>query len=365
MLRAAQAVCVGHLGENVEMSFLRTLTLTTAAWAALMLLPAGTSPWNDPVGVAAARGDDQTTDPATSPAAQPRKKIDDSPGELFPGVKGISGAELARRIAESEKRKNTPKPSAPAAPTAPAPTPPATSVPPTPDTPTPSPAPAEPASAPTPATAAAPTAPEATNPTPAPPAQQPPELSYAARTFLKQSQERTDRIDALMQKARNYRSQAEAAAAAVGNETKIQYYLRNKPDTALTEVRDYASTLMAAVSVYRSLYEMTRDALTFAVDKRPADDLGRDGSAATDANVARLQNNRRECLVASAELFTRLRRFDAAEKIYAVLLDSYPNHADVRLSYDAMCRTRDMPEMWGPFWENGPGGGRGGRGGGH
>lgn len=349
------------------MDSLKTLALATAAWAALML--AGTSPSNGPVGAAVARADDPATDPAPSPP-QPTKKIDDSPGELFPGVKGISGAELARRIAESEKRKNAPKPSAPAAPTTAAqdsaPTPPASSTPSTPTAPTPSPVTAEPVSAPTPATAATPTkptAPDAASPTQTPPAQQTPELSYAARLFLKQCQERTDRIDQLMQRARIYRSQTEAAAAAVGNETKIQYYLRNKPDTALTEVRDYANTLMAAISVYRSLYEMTRDALAFAVDKRPPDDLGPDGAAATDANIARLQNNRRECLLAAAELFTRLRRFDAAEKIYAVLFDSYPNHADVRLSYDAMCRTRDMPDMWGPFWENGPGGGRGRRGG--
>ena len=36
---------------------------------------------------------------------QADKKDEEDPGELFPGVKGISGKELARRIAEIERKK--------------------------------------------------------------------------------------------------------------------------------------------------------------------------------------------------------------------------------------------------------------------
>jgi hypothetical protein len=230
----------------------------------------------------------------------------------------------------------------------------------------------EPQEQPQPTTVA--TEPPTTGPTPAaqggselkliPVKQNGPELTYAARTFLKQLQERTDRVDALMVRAAAYRTQSEAAAAALGNENRILYHLRNNPGTALTEVRNYENLILGPISVYKTLYGMTRDGLIYADEKRPADDLGEEGTAATEANIVRLKAARRECLVAAAELFTRIRRFEPAEKIYLVLLDLYEGDASIQRGYDAMCRLRDMPEGWGPFWERGMGGGRGGRDGG-
>ncbi|MBN2583434.1 MAG: hypothetical protein JXL80_10225 [Planctomycetes bacterium] len=316
-----------------------------------------------PGGSAAVLADDQSTTESDKTAKPQDEKIHDSPGELFPGVKGVSGAELAKRIAAAEKRKQNksqPTPVTPAATT------------PTPATPAQQPAgsgspsaPAGNSSSSQPSTVAAETAPAtaangSTVDAAASDDQAEAKLSYTARMFLKQFDERVERIDLLLRKAREYRSDAETAAAAIGNEAKIQYYLRHEPETALTAVRNYEKTMMGPISVYRTIYEMTRDALTFAAEKRPPDDLGPEGTAATDKNVARLKEARRECLLAAAELFTKIRRFDASERIYVVLTKMYPNDAAINLSYTAMIRVRDDPmEGLGLFWERGGGGGDG------
>ena len=256
---------------------------------------------------------------------QADKKDEEEPGELFPGVKGISGKELARRIAEIERKKAQRQKQRPTAAAD------ATSRPPEGDA---GGRPAQPVVEKPPAKDRA-LAEESLA-----------SLNDEAKRFLKERQKRTSRIERILPKAAEIRRDANAEAKRLGNEARIQYYLRYK-EGYIRETRAYHETMLFPVLVYRYIYEQATSALVFDRDNRPAD-LPKEALATVEREVAQLHDARRVCLIAAGELYTQVRRMDAAETIYRVLLKRHPSDKDVRKSYAAFVEVRDTPKPAGP-----------------
>jgi hypothetical protein len=268
-------------------------------------------------------------------------EVKESVGDLFPGVQGISGKELARRIAELERKKaeelrrrpTTAAPS-PAPSTAPSPAP----------SSAPSPAPAsgagtEKSRQPTAATAPAATPNKADAASIA-------GISDEAREFLAELERRTLRVAKLVEKAAEIRQDASTEARSLGSEERILYYLQYRGGF-IREARAYYDTMKFPIFVYRYIYEQAGDALSYDKATRPAD-LPKEALTLADAHVSSLEAARRTCLLASAELFTQIRQLDAAEKLYALLTKRFPKDADIKKSYDAFVVIRDTPKPDGP-----------------
>ncbi|NIA21147.1 MAG: hypothetical protein GWP05_04055 [Anaerolineaceae bacterium] len=281
------------------------------------------------------------TDPATKADQkksdeQAARKNEDDVGELFPGVKGISGKELARRIAEIERRKKKQQKQRPTAPGNTTPRRPAST------------------GSTTSRRPAGTTGDRATEPSAEKPSAQEPRQSEASlasldeqsQKFLKNLHKRTSRLERILAKASEIRKDADSEAKKLGNEARIQYYLRYR-DGYIRETRAYFRTMLFPILVYRYAYDQATSALRFDRDNRPAD-LPGEALATVEGQVAKLREARRVCLIAAAELYTQVRRMGAAEAIYRVLLKRYPADQEVKKSYAAFVAVRDAPKPSGP-----------------
>jgi len=305
----------------------------------------------------------QAADPAAAPSAAPAgaaqpapknsdttEKTPDLTGELWPGVKGISGKELERQIQEFERRMrekpaSEPKPpqttttepskESPPAQLAPAPV----------ENPMPAVPETQPAVDPAPEPAARPVAPV---------------LGPEAQKFIATLEERTTRVENLLKKAGEIRRECEREARNVGREEWLQFLIQFT-SIRNDETRAYQQALMFPLTIYRGVYEQAGEVIRTTRLNRPGN-LPDEGAAKIDACLARLKEAQRASLLATAELFTRMRNLKAAEKVYAYLLKSWPEDAAVKSSHEAFLKIRDAkkPEWlpgFGPGEGFGPGGG--------
>ncbi|NLX58483.1 MAG: hypothetical protein GXY74_05275 [Phycisphaerae bacterium] len=312
--------------------------------ASLLCLAVASMPvYGQGAGTASSPASPQTgTDADKDKAADGDEESSDSQkeavGDLFPGVKGISGKELARRIAELDRKKAEEQRRRPTATPSPVSSPSST--------PAPSPAPAPAPSTATggeksrqlaPAAAAAPGQIDVSRIE---------GLSDEAREYLKELDRKAGKVQKLVEKAAEIRQDAAAEATALGNEARILYYLQYRGGF-IREARTYYDTMKFPIFVYRYIYEQAAGGLQYDRQERPAD-LPKEAVAAADADVAALEAARRTSLLAAAELFTQIRQLDASEQLYRLLMKRFPQDQEIKKSYDAFVVIRDTPKPDGP-----------------
>jgi len=318
----------------------RWLKAWTLVLAALLALPVAGA-WAQAADPAPA----STTGAATKDEA---KSEEEDSSSFFPGVRGISGAELERIVREREARQaeeerkarryaenrqnnkdgeekktsgtdTTKKPVEP--PKMPAPTP-----------------------APTPVKTEV--------------VKEPP-LSKEAAEFMKKQKLAASRVEYYLPKAADIRADADKAASANNNEELIQYILQFTKRTN-EETQAYVNNLSLPVAVYQYLFDQCQQGLIRDRKSRPTD-LPPTATTQADACVKLFKSGRTVCLLASAELYTRMRKLDAAEAIYAVLLKENPKDEAINKSHQAFVAVKTAEKPTTPPGVRTGGGGSGNR----
>lgn len=284
-----------------------------------------------------ARAEQSTTTDSSTPATTEETtqdgQQDESPSapSFFPGVRGISGKELERIIQEREQRKaeeerkarryaenRQTKPEEKKA-----------------DVPA-----RESDKKPAETPKAAPTPPRTE------PAVKENPLSEEASEFLRKQKLSTARVEFVLAKANEIRADAEKDASAMANEALILYILQyTKRSTSETQA--YQATLRLPLAVYQYVFDQTQQALAFDRKSRPAD-LPPQAVAVADDCLRRLKVVWTASLLASAELYTRLRQFDAAESIYAALRKEHPRDQVIDKSYKVCVAVKNVEKPTTP-----------------
>ena len=292
--------------------------------------------------------------PATGAPAAAGKASE--PEDMFPGVRGISGEELQRRLAEYERRRQQTEPQRPKDASREPVRKPADN--------TPAPAP-KPEQQPSPSDNAPDVKPPAggavaTNPAEKRPARRTPpsqplgpqvldidSLPAEQRDYLLALERQVEFMETILSKAHPIRKDAEIEAAKIGYEPRIQYYLRYQRASA-PQTRAYEQTLAFPLYLYRFVVDQAGQVTRAAKpDKQPA---GMPELAAPHIEklLTRSDAARREALLAGAELYTRLRQLAAAEMIYAYLLHKYPKDTEIAGSHATFVTIRNEPKPAAP-----------------
>ena len=295
----------------------------------------------------------------------------DDAGELFPGVKGVTGDELRRQVEQYEKQHNT----SPAESSKPAESPPM-APPAAPGSP-PAPKPAAVASGSTSAgSALADVAGTSTKPTPATSAAQ----ALVARTdYLKKLSKQTAFVEAYLPKAKAIRDAARAEANKEdGSEARNQYYLRyygeqiHNGELLAPFASRYEQTMMLPATIYRYIYSTGEESAAPVKRIVAAPETSAEDKETAGGLAKRLSVVRKEALLGAAEVYTLIRaggaHLNVAGRIYAALLKDYPSDAEVQASYEQFVKIRDNPDprpSATPSGNGGNGGGSGGGKGGH
>jgi hypothetical protein len=272
----------------------------------------------------------------------------DNTGELFPGVKGISGAELDRRIAEYEKQhkleshESAPEPVKPVVIEPAKVAPPPVSVeqkdlPPADDT------------VKTPPADSAKTAPSAPLKT------TPATTGSAVRAtpgkpdFVAKLTSQTEQVERFMKKAQIIKDYCAGEAKKCGTEAWIQYYLRyygeaiNSGRIMVPTAVEYEKAMSFPITIYRYTCEMAETSTAYAKKARPAE-LSPEATKTADNLVERLNVVRRQSLVGAAELYTRIRHLAVAERIYLALLKEFPDDKGIQTSHEDFVKVRNEPK---------------------
>ncbi len=329
----------------------RTMQLPrlTIAFAALSLLLASTSLLRADDGSRSAGG----ARPARTAQAAEAKKAEDD-GDMFPGVRGISGDEIKRRLAEYERRaqqlerqrQQRNQPSQPnQTPVAERPAPTADAGRQSPEAATEAPPADQAAESP----ARQKPAQRGRRPQPAPePVAVVEEIDLASlsrehREYILKLQQQVTTVETMLGQIARVRTEAEAQAAGIGHEPLIHYYLRYQRNP-LPQTRAYAQALFVPLYFYRYVVEQCRQATLLADAERRPEDLSESLARHVDALAVRAELARKQSLIAAAELYTRMRQLEAAEGIYGHLRQRYAEDDAVNRSFAAFIRVRDEPK---------------------
>lgn len=317
-----------------------------------------------------------------SQAAFARPGDGNEPDDMFPGVRGVSGEELKRRLAEYErrqeeieKRRQAQQPQTQSQPqqkpgdeTGPTQTDRQQSA--LPEKPADSAAPRR-----TPATADNPNLTETPPglPDPRPTAgdkknnqrqpDQPTKVAEPADGLDKLSQERQDYllglqqqvefIEEVMAKAEKIRKEGEVTAAEAGYEPRIQYYLRYQR-AAAPQTRAYAQAIGAPLFIYRYVVGQSRSVSLAARPENRPKDLPASMCRQVEALQQRAEQAGREALVRAAAIYTRIRQLPAAAKIYKYLLERYPEDDEIKKAYAAFVAVWQEPKPTAPPMQSVP-----------
>lgn len=312
---------MGHKGGAVRSGLLACTMILVLAWAAVA--------W---------AADGEGTEPGDSGTSADQPKSSETSG-LFPGVKGISGEELARRVeeyekrhqaeeqarrTEAEKRKATPN-----------------------ETKTDKTVESQKTVPATPTERKEPAADKAAE---TPKAEllcglDPNTLSQTDKDYLKKVYDNTVRVETLLIRNAVIRKEAVAEARKADNEKWILYHLRYFTGTTVVaaEAVKYRDTIKFPMAIYCNLFSLTRSTTKFSQDARPKD-VSKEVERAAEGLVKRLIAAGRQALVGAAELMTQVRDLKAAEEIYNALLKDFPDDRAVKRSYEAFVLVRDEPK---------------------
>lgn len=303
-----------------------------------------------PAAIVWAQADNSTPASTTGTATKDDSKSEEEDSSsFFPGVRGISGAELERIIREREARQaeeerkarryadnrqnnkdgEEKKPSST----------------------TTEKKPSEPPKMPTPAPTPAPVKTEVVK--------EPP-LSKEAAEFMRKQKLAASRVEYYLPKAADIRADADKVASANDSEELIQYILQYTKRTN-EETQAYVNNLSLPVAVYQYLFDQCQQGLVRDRKSRPAD-LTPTATAQADACVKQFKAGRTACLLASAELYTRMRKLEAAEAIFAVLLKENPKDEALNKSHQAFVAVKTAEKPTTPPGVRTGGGGSGSRG---
>jgi len=254
-------------------------------------------------------------------AARPvkAKEPDRTNGELFPEVKGVSGDELARQIAEYEKRKQNR----------------GTGV------------PSEPAETPK-------------NPPVVSPAKE--AVGAVAATGVKPEKEspfdvlakKTERLEGFLEVAGNIRRDAEREATkqydglTLSREKWIQYLFQYKPCQSDVDVRQYRKDFEFPISVYRQLFELSQNTGNAVRTQGSWAKAGSEGEKKAAELGKRLREVRRKSLLGMGGLFTHIRDLPSAWQVYVKLRADFPEDAEVKKASEEFVKLRDTPEPTPP-----------------
>ena len=156
-------------------------------------------------------------------------------------------------------------------------------------------------------------------------------LSEDAAAFLKKQKLSTARIEYVLVKAGEIRADVEKDASALADEPLILYILQyTKRSTA--ETLAYQAMFRLPLAIYQYDFDQVQQSLAFDRKSRP-EDLPPSAVIVADDCVKRLRAARTASLLAAAELYTRLRQLNAAETIYAKLLQENPKDPAIEKSY--------------------------------
>jgi hypothetical protein len=275
----------------------------------------------------------------------------DDAGELFPGVKGVSGEELQRQVEEYDRTHHTTPVETPQYTPPPPPPPPPPHV--TPPTPKPV-VVASSATAPASAIAALPgpstkTAPPSSN-----------TKVVARASYLAKLSDQADYVEAYLKKAKVIRDQTREEANQ-GNDSEAfnQYVLRyDGADLDAGRMQAphavrYFKTMMLPATIYRYIYSLADTCADRAKKVAAADDVTPEDKTAAEAMFKRLRVVRKFALLGSAEVFCLIRHMEAAGHNYDQLLREYPGDAEIKASYDHYVSILNQPRPIHP--PHGPG----------
>jgi tetratricopeptide (TPR) repeat protein len=293
----------------------------------------------------------------------------DDVGELFPGVKGVSGDELKRQIEDYDRTHQSTPAESPK--TAPGDNTPKTVPPPA----TPANPPLQPVAGTAPATppASATLAAMGASSLNVPPSSASP-AAVARPPGLKKLAEQTKLVEDYLKKAKVIRDAARAEAVRDdGSEARNQYNLRyfseqiHSGKFPAPNALKYEQALLFPSTMYRYVYTLAEDQAKTAKTLAAALQAQPEQKQAAEDLAKRLRVVRKGALLGAAEVYTLLRRLDIAEKIYNLLLKDYPDDAGLKASYEQFVAVRDNPDLppspTPPGGSGGGGGGGGGRGG--
>lgn len=178
-------------------------------------------------------------------------------------------------------------------------------------------------------------------------------LSQERQDYLLGLQQQVDFIEEVMVKAEKMRKEGEVAAAAIGYEPRIQYYLRYQR-AAAPQTRAYAQAIGAPLFIYRYVVGQSRSiSLASRPENRPKD-LPASMCSQVESLQQRAEQSGREALVRAAAIYTRIRQLPAAAKIYKYLLERYPEDDEIKKAYAAFVAVWQEPKPTAPPMQSVP-----------